>query len=202
MEGGREGSDFPQGRRPPRPLMGRPFRVTKRNVIFSKGPIHLVDSSVRMPGGRILSRQILEHPGAVVIIPKRADGRYLLIKQFRFAARDWLWEFPAGGIEKGETLRQTARRELMEEVGFAARILTPLIRFYPTPGISGEIMYLYLAEGLRPAHAVRDEDEEMHARDFSLGQIEAMIRCGTIVDGKTILSFLCLKYKFRAPFRR
>ncbi len=175
----------------------RSFKVKKRRVVFSKGPIHLVDCQVRMPGGKTLSRQILEHPGAVVIIPKKGPDTYLLIRQFRFAARDWLWEVPAGGIEPGESTRQAAVRELIEETGTRPRHLKKLFHFFPTPGVSGEIMHLFLAEGLTPAYADCDEDEEIEKKEFSLKEIERMIRRGTICDAKTILSFFYLRLKQR-----
>lgn len=169
------------------------FKVTAREVVFSKGPIHLVDCDVKMPSGRVLSRQIIEHPGAVVIIPEVRPGRYILIRQFRFAARDWLWEWPAGGIETRESLTQAASRELQEEIGMKPKTLRKLVEFYPTPGISGEIMYLYLAKSLKPSKAICDEDEEIEAREFDLAEIERMIERGAICDGKTILGFFYLK---------
>ena len=169
------------------------FEVKKRKVIFSKGPIHLVDCEVRMPSGKILSRQILEHGGAVVIIPKAGADRYVLIRQFRFAAGDWLWEFPAGGIEPGESRRNAAARELAEEIGFRPKRLKKLLQFYPTPGVSGEIMYLYLAENLIPDFRDGDEDEEIEKREFPLAQMERMVRQGKICDAKTILGIFYLK---------
>ena len=171
----------------------RSFRVQSRRVIFSKGPIHLVDCSVRMSGGRVISRQVLEHPGAVVILPRVARDRYILIRQFRFAVRKRLWEFPAGGIEPGESLKQAASRELIEEVGLKPRHLRKLLHFYPTPGISGEIMHLFLAEGLNPAVGFPDEDEEIEKKIFSLAEIARMIRAGVINDAKTILGYFYLK---------
>jgi len=169
------------------------YQVRKRKVVFSKGPIHLVDCEVEMPDGSRLSRQIIEHPGAVVIIPRVSKERYLLIRQFRFAAKGWLWEFPAGGIERGESLKKAARRELIEETGFRPRKLTKLLQFYPTPGISGEIMYLFLAEHLVPDYAPCDADEDIEVKEFSLSTLESMMKRGEIVDGKTILSYMILK---------
>ncbi len=170
------------------------FYVKKRRVVFSKGPIHLIDCSVSLPGKKLLSRQILEHPGSVVIIPKVREGRFLLVRQFRFAARDWLWEFPAGGLEKGESLRAAARRELIEEVGFCPRRLKKLVDFYPSPGISSEVMHVYLAENLYPATAEKDEDEEIQVHEFSLPQIGKMIRQGRIRDAKTLLGYYLIKF--------
>ncbi|MBI3306808.1 MAG: NUDIX hydrolase [Candidatus Omnitrophica bacterium] len=170
------------------------YKVKTRKVIFSKGPVHLVDCDVRMKNGKILSRQVLEHPGSVVIIPKAARDQYFLVRQFRFAVRDWLWEFPAGGIDEGESLEDGAMRELMEEIGFRPRQLTKLFDFFPTPGISGERMHLYLAEDLVPQYAQGDEDEEIEVRKFSSREIEAMIRRRKIIDAKTIAGFLYLQY--------
>ncbi|MCM8775614.1 MAG: NUDIX hydrolase [Candidatus Omnitrophica bacterium] len=175
-------------------MMHRSFRVTKKKVIFSKGPIHLVDCMVRMPDGRLLSRQILKHPGSVVIIPRLRLNRYVLIRQFRFATGTWLWEFPAGGVEPGESLRSAACRELREEIGYASRRLVKLVDFYPTPGVSGERMHLFLAEKLYPAPRRGDEDEVIVKHVFSGRAIAQMIRERRIVDAKTIAGFLYLQY--------
>ena len=169
------------------------YSVLKRDVVFSKGPIHLVDCQVRMPDGKVLSRQIIEHPGAVVMIPKFNSRKYILIRQFRFAAKDWLWEWPAGGIEKGENLRSAAERELMEECGFFPKKLKLLLEFYPTPGISSEIMHLFLAENLVPRTSPPDEDEDIELGYFTLPEIGRMIRRNKICDAKTILGYHILK---------
>ena len=148
-----------------------------------------------MPSGLLLQRQIIEHPGAVVIIPKLGQDRFILVRQFRFAARAWLWEWPAGGLEPDESLRVAAKRELMEEAGYYPQKLTKLIHFYPTPGISGEIMHVFLAENLIPKKAKGDPDEEIQVQVFSAKQIETMIRKKKIIDGKTILGFYLLREK-------
>lgn len=172
--------------------MNRRFKVKKRRVVFSKGPVHLVDCKVRV-GDRVLSRQILEHPGSVVIIPKIGPDRYLLVRQFRFAARQWLWEFPAGGLERGESLTEAAVRELMEEVGYRPRRLKKLLKFYPSPGISSEVMHLFLAESLVRETAIKDEDEEIEIHEVSSATIVRMIRSGAICDAKTIISFFYIR---------
>lgn len=169
------------------------YRVKQKKVVFSKGPIHLVDCLVRLSSGRTLSRQIIEHPGSVVIIPRFEDGTYGLVRQFRFAARCDLWEFPAGGIEIKENLRQAAARELSEEIGYHPRQLKKLLSFYPSPGISSEVMHLYLAEKMVPRKRPHDEDEEIEMKKFSPAQILTMITKQTIVDAKTILGAYFLK---------
>ncbi len=173
--------------------MAPKFKVKKRKVIFSKGIVTLVDCEVLMPSGKILSRQMMEHGGAVVIIPKAGPDRYILIRQFRFATGDWLWEFPAGGIEPGEPIRRAAARELAEETGFCPKRLKKLFQFYPTPGVSGEIMHLFLGEKLVPQVLQGDEDEEIEKQEFSLPQMERMVRQGKICDAKTILGIFYLR---------
>lgn len=173
--------------------MKEKFRVLTRKMVYQKGPITLVDCRVVMPNGKTLSRQILEHPGAVVIIPKMGPDKFVLVRQFRFAAKDWLYEFPAGGIEKGENLKFAASRELMEEIGYKPGKLKKVVEFYPTPGICAEVMYVYLAENLRPQKAEPDEDEDIETVEVSLGQIGRMIKTGKIKDAKTIISYFYLR---------
>lgn len=170
------------------------FKVQKRKVMYSKGPIHLVDCDVRMANGKTLSRQIIEHPGSVVIIPVNDKKEIALIRQFRFATGTWMWEFPAGGIEPGENLAAAAKRECAEEIGYYPRKLRKLISFYPTPGISGELMHLYLAENLVYGPQEQDEDEEIEVQYFSRAKIEKMIDQGQITDAKTLLGYAWLMH--------
>ncbi len=173
--------------------MADKFKILSREVVYQKGPITLVDCKVAMPNGMKLSRQILEHPGAVVIIPKLDRDKFVLIRQFRFAAKDWLYEFPAGGIEKGENLKKAASRELMEEIGYRPGKLKKVIEFYPTPGICAEVMHIYLAEDLKPQTAEADEDEDIETFEVNLAQIGRMIKTGKIKDAKTIISYFYLR---------
>ncbi len=169
------------------------YRVFEKKVIFSKGPIRLVDCKVRTPHGKVLSRQVLEHPGCVVIIPRTDEGKYILVRQYRFPLEKHLWEFPAGGREPQEAFSHAAKRELMEEIGMRPGKLEKLLEFYPTPGVSGEKIHVFLAWDLKPAIAEKDEDEDFELGTFSFSQIGRMIRRGEIVDGKTLIGFFYLK---------
>lgn len=135
---------------------------------------------------------MLEHPGCVVIIPRTDSGKYVLVRQYRFPLEKHLWEFPAGGREPREGFPKAARRELMEEIGMKPGKLKKLLEFYPTPGVSGEKMHVFLAEDLSPAVAQKDEDEEFELGTFSLTEIGKMIRRGEIVDGKTLIGYFYL----------
>lgn len=177
--------------------MNKRYRVFNKKVIFAKGPIRLVDCKVRTPHGKVLSRQVLAHPGCVVIIPRTAEGKYILVRQYRFPVERRLWEFPAGGREPGETFSGAAQRELAEEIGMKAGKLRKLLHFYPTPGVSGEKMVLYLAWDLLPQSGEKDEDEEFEIRQFSPGEIRRMISGGKIVDGKTVLGFFYMLQKHK-----
>ena len=167
------------------------FTVVSRKIVFGKGPIRVLDCKIRLPSKRLISRQILDHPGSVVIIARTAHNRYLMVRQFRFAAKRWLWEFPAGGVEKWESFKAAASRELIEETGFRAGKMSKLMRFYPSPGISSECMHLFMASKLTPAYAKGDEDEEISVGSFSPKQIRRMIFDGEIIDAKTIAGFFC-----------
>ena len=100
------------------------------------------------PGGIKATREIIVHPGSVVVLPVFPDGRILMIRQYRHAAGQYLWELVAGHKEPNETFVEGGHRELREEAGYTARKLTKLLDIYPSPGLLGEIMEIYLAEGL------------------------------------------------------
>ncbi|MDD5225833.1 MAG: NUDIX hydrolase [Candidatus Omnitrophica bacterium] len=174
-------------------MKNKSYKIFKKRLIFSKGPIRLVDCKIRTPQGKVLARQVLEHPGCVVMLPRTDSGKYILVRQYRFPLEKFLWEFPAGGREPGETFPRAAVRELMEEIGMRPGKLKKLLEFYPTPGVSGEKMHVFLAWNLSPATAEKDEDEDLELGTFSLQEIGRMIRRGEIVDGKTLIGFFYLK---------
>lgn len=179
-----------------KPPSSQPVKVLKKQTLLRLSSSVLVECLIQV-GNQKITRRSIEHPGCVVMIPQTDSGRYILVKQYRYAARGWIWEFPAGGIEKGESLPRAARRELMEEIGNDSKALTKLVSFYPTPGISEEKMHLFLAQKLKPAFAEKDADEEFEIKEFTLAQIGKMIRSGQIQDGKTILGYFFINSKFK-----
>ena len=150
------------------------------------------------PGGVQVIREIIHHNGSAVILPRLSDGRIVLIRQFRLAARDFLWELPAGSIDAGETARQTARRELEEETGYRSSQWRKLVEFYPTPGFLDERMTLFLAENVRPGTPRPEADERISVRSFAMAELLRMISTGKIRDGKTLVGLLYWR-QFRAP---
>ena len=135
-------------------------------------------------------REIVEHSGSVAVLPVFPDGRILLVRQYRHAAGDFLWELVAGHIEPGERPLAAARRELKEETGYQARRFEHLVTFFPTPGFLTEQMHLYRATGLRAGEARPEADEEFEVRAFSRRELERMMHRRKLRDGKTLVGVL------------
>lgn len=140
--------------------------------------------------GKLVTRELVAHPGAVAIVPFLRKNTLVLIRQFRYSAQGDLWEIPAGTLEKKEAPLSCAKRELEEETGFRASRWIFLTRFYLAPGISNEIMTLYRAEDLQPGVLHLDHDEWIRTREVSLQKALEMVRNGLIRDAKTILGIL------------
>jgi ADP-ribose diphosphatase len=142
------------------------------------------------PTGVRTTREMITHPGSVVVLPVLPDRRILLIRQYRYAARQFLWELVAGRIDPGETPHQAAARELIEETGYRAKRFRIFLEMFPTPGFLEEKMFLLLAEGLTPGEAEPEEDEKIIARPYTHKQIEEMLRARKLRDAKTIAGIL------------
>jgi ADP-ribose diphosphatase len=142
------------------------------------------------PSGLKAARDIVVHPGSVVIIPVLDDGRLVLIRQFRYAAGQYLWELVAGHKEPGEDPDEGARRELMEETGYTARRIRKLFDIFPSPGLLSERMDIYLAEGLTKGTAQPEDDEKIWQKIVTLAEAERWIRQTKICDAKTIAGIL------------
>lgn len=166
-----------------------------RSKIVYRGPVFGIrrDELIE-PGGVRTSREMITHSGSVVVLPVLPDGRILLIRQYRHAARQFLWELVAGRIDEGESPRKGAARELIEETGYRAKRFRIFLDFFPTPGFLEEKMYILLAEGLTPGEAHPEEDEKITNRAFTRKELEQMIHKRIIRDGKTIAGLL---YYFR-----
>jgi ADP-ribose pyrophosphatase len=167
-------------------------RVLESKTIFCGRAVELKVDQVIEPGGVRTEREVVCHPGSVVIVPHLPDGRLILVRQYRHAVRQSMWELVAGGMEPGETARQSARRELREETGFHARTIKPLIEFYPSPGILSEKMHLVEAWDLTPSKGEPDADERIETGFFSIKEVINMVKRNKIHDGKTLIGILLL----------
>jgi ADP-ribose pyrophosphatase len=156
--------------------------VLSTKVLQSYRIFAIVEQALRLPSGRTVVRQVVKHPGAVVIIPQLEDGRLLLIAQYRFAVGATLLEFPAGTLEPGEAPLECARRELIEETGYRAEHWRALGTTYPSPGYCDEQQHLFMATGLVPEHAAADEDEIIEVKGLTVQEVERSIADGRLVD--------------------
>lgn len=160
-------------------------------VVYSGRVFDVVVERVRLPHGHVTDLELVRHRGSVVLIPVAEDGRLLLVRQYRHAARRFLWELPAGTLEIGEAPEAAARRECQEELGLVPRHVEALQTFYPTPGFCTEAMAFFKvtdlnAPGPEDAQAVKDEDEAIEVAAFSVDDIRRMVRDGEIADLKTV----------------
>jgi len=119
------------------------------------------------PGGVEATREVVEHHGSVVVIPRLSNGHFILVRQFRYPAGKRLWELVAGSMEPGESVVRAARRELQEETGYGAGALKRLFSFYPSPGFLTEEMHLVEAWDLKPSEANPEADERIEVGEFS-----------------------------------
>jgi len=143
---------------------------------------------VRLPNGHLTTREIVRHPGSVAIIPRTADGRIVLVRQFRYVTGRELWEIPAGTLDKpGEEIPAAARRELAEEAGLKAERWTVLGSAYLMPGYCDERMTFFLAEDLSPTEAHAELDESFKVNPFDAHDLQVLRSSGELQDAKSLL---------------
>jgi len=167
-----------------------------------EGPVFGVRrDEVIEPSGVRAIREVITHPGSVVVLPVLPDGRILLIQQYRHATRQYLWELVAGRIDDGENPKAAAARELIEETGYRAKRFQIFLEMFPTPGFLEEKMFLLLAEGLTGGEAEPEEDEKIISRGYKRKELEEMIRKGKLRDAKSIAGILYY-FRYLAPPKR
>ena len=171
-------------------------QLVERNYVFEGRLIRVRLDHVRLASGAKATREIIEHPGAVVIAAMDANERVLLVKQYRQAVERETLELPAGTLDKrGEEPAEAARRELLEETGHTAQNWELVAQFYPSPGINTEEMYLYFARDLAEEAQATEEDESITVERLSLSEAIKLVESGEIHDGKTIVGLLLLARK-------
>lgn len=168
----------------------RKARVISSENVFTGRVFGVRRERVVEPSGVEATREFVTHPGSVVVLPVFPDGRILLIRQYRHATGQYLWELVAGRRDPGEKFLRAASRELAEETGYTARWMRKLMDVFPTPGFVAERMVIYLAEGLTKGTAQPEADEKIWMRPFRLARLENWIRKGMIRDAKSIAGIL------------
>lgn len=161
-----------------------------REVIHQGRKIKVaVDTSIG-PNGETIRRDMILHPGAVVILPIIDRDHICILKNFRFVIGETLWEIPAGTLEPDEPLQQAAERELLEETGYTAKKWTYLNFLYASPGVLDEKLHLYVAEDLTAGPPRPEADEQLEPITMKWDEAMAMVLSGGIKDAKTITALL------------
>lgn len=147
---------------------------------------------VRLPNGHEATMEVVRHAGSVVLLPMPDPDHVILVKQYRYAIDEWIWELAAGSLDPGEEPEAGAARECQEETGLVPGRVKRLGSFLPTPGYCDEVMNFYklteLAEPAAGSPAVaKDPDEDLRVRTFSVDNLRQLIRSGEIIDLKTVV---------------
>ena len=168
-------------------------KTVESRVLFEGKIITVRLDKAELPNGRVASREVVEHPGGVAILPLFDDGTVSLVRQFRYPFQEVVAELPAGKLERGEDHRPAALRELEEEVGVRAGELIYLGYLYTSPGFSTEVLHMYLARDLEPGVCHPDDDEFLECERIPFDQLVEQVVSGVICDAKTVA--LVLKAK-------
>jgi ADP-ribose pyrophosphatase len=169
-------------------------KLSSRRVY--SGRIISVDiDEVRFPDGTTGELEMVRHPGASAVVPFLTDPfgddpQLLLIKQYRHAADEFIYEIPAGRLDGGEDPKECAKRELREEIGCTAARIEHIYTFYTTPGFTDERIHAFMATELTRGEAAREKDEFLSVETVTLSQALELIRTGQLKDSKTALSIL------------
>ena len=176
------------------------FETVDSETLYVGKIFALRADEVRMPGGNTARREVVEHYGAVAILAMDNDGNIVMVYQYRHPVGRRLWELPAGLLDKpGEDPEEAARRELLEETGFAATTWTRLGSTWSSPGITGEVIHLYLAQGLAPADRgdfeAAHEEADMRLYWLPLDHLLTGVLSATIADAPVVNAVLLARAK-------
>lgn len=165
-------------------------KTLKSEKIYSGRVVHIRKDEVTLPNGTVSTREIVEHPEAVVILAQNNSGQLIMVKQFRKAVEAVLLELPAGTIEPQEDNLSCARRELEEETGYQAKKWEKIFEFYSSPGFCDEKLSLYLARDLVKTASNTDHDEFIEIVELNKEKIRSLVKRNEIRDAKTLLGLL------------
>ncbi len=165
-------------------------KINKHETIYRGRVFELVKENITLANGTTTDVEFIEHPGAAAIVPFLDDHRILLLKQYRHALKQYIWEIPAGTLDPREDVLTCARRELIEETGYSANGWQKLGEITPLPGYSDERIHIYLATALQPAEQHLDADEIINVQEIEFKDAIDMIGTGEIQDAKSIAGLL------------
>ncbi|MBM3254175.1 MAG: NUDIX hydrolase [Candidatus Omnitrophica bacterium] len=154
--------------------------------------LKIYSQDIVLPNKNRMKVEYVKHPGAVCVAPFLNEDRIILIRQFRPVIRRYIWELAAGTLNKDETIRESAQRELIEEIGYKAKTLKEIGWVYTTPGFTTEKIHIFIAEDLAKVKTEHEKDEVITSRVFTRAEIRRLFKKNLIVDAKTICALrLC-----------
>jgi ADP-ribose pyrophosphatase len=174
-------------------------RVLSSNIVYAAPVFQVTSDEIIEPSGAKVRRDIIRHPGSVVILAideRKSKPSVLLIRQYRYAANQELWELPAGRIDEGEDALTAAKRELAEETGYSASEWKLALYYYASPGFLAETMSVFAARDLRKGKASPEEDECITSKLVPLKKAVQWVMSGKVNDGKAIAGVLWAAQKF------
>jgi ADP-ribose pyrophosphatase len=173
------------------------YKPMARDVVHVGRKIRVEIDRSPAADGRIIQRDLIFHPGAVVILPILANGDVVLLRNFRFVLNETLWELPAGTVEPNEPLLECAKRELLEETGYTATRWRSLGYLYASPGVLDEKLHLFVAEDLTPGRQQLEPDEKIEPVMVPFAKAIEMCVSGEIKDAKTVTTLLLVERERR-----
>lgn len=162
----------------------------RKKTIWRGRAIDFRVDTVRLPNGKAATREFIDHPGAVGVIPFVDKNTVVMVRQYRHPVGEVTLEMPAGKLDEGESPLTCVKRELREETGYTARKISKLVDYWPTPAFANEVLHLYVAEGLKAGKMQTDEDEFLSCVTVPFDEALAMALDGRIRDSKTIICLL------------
>lgn len=166
-------------------------KTFKTEYVYKGKILNLRNDQVTLPDGKTAYREIIEHSGGSCVLCEDGD-KVLLVRQFRYAYKENLWEVPAGKLNPNEDPKLTAVRELEEECGIKAERVELLFEVYPTPGYTNEIIRIYKAFGLEKGEVHLDDGEFLESKWIEKDRLKQMIKNGEIKDAKTLIALLTI----------
>ena len=160
----------------------------EKKTVYEGKPVNIDVYNLTIEG-RNVRREIIQHPGAAAILAFDEKGKIILVSQHRFP-HGYVLEIPAGTLEKGESPKACALREIQEETGYKAKRMTRLVTYYPSIGYNTEAIHCFVASGLTQVKKKLDTDEFITVKKMELTKLLKMIRAGKIIDSKTICAVM------------
>ena len=176
--------------------MAEEFKRLSRDLIYNGSIIDYYKDTIQVPNGNVVKWDFIGHKGAAAIVPVTAEGKILMVRQYRNALDRYTLEIPAGGLNKGEPTKEAAARELEEETGYKSDDLELLISVNTTVAFCNEKIDIYVARNLKPSKQHLDEDEYIDVQALTMDELERMIYACEIMDSKTVSAILAYKNKY------